>query len=336
MSEKTFEDLKPIFRPHDKIKSGIMRVDQDKCTQCGLCIENCPFKCWEMNADGFPEMVEGICCFSCYNCMVACPVDALEIVDTWTVDGGPFDQGWPEHKPPLEPRDAEGNISEWNVVERTVLERRSVRNYKDEPVSDYLIRRILDAGRFAPSGGNNQNWKFAVVTDKEFINELEQSAQAVWSAVHAQYNDDAQVVGLWEAFGGEAMPPGALEPRGIIRGMNLVAEKRLPVFLNAPCVIFVAGNNNMFNPDVQVGIAGQNMNIVAQSLGLGVCWSGFGAAGTDLNPELKQKLGFDGAWRIIAVLCVGIPKFNQKGIVKRHYRSVTWFRPGKNGPEVED
>ena len=78
------------------------------------------------------------------------------------------------------------------------------------------------------------------------------------------------------------------------------------------------------------------MNIVANSLGLGVCWSGFAAAGTELNPELKKKLGFaDGAWRIITVLCVGHPKFKQKGMVKRHYRPVNWFRPGGDGPEVE-
>ncbi|MGA3117410.1 MAG: nitroreductase family protein [Syntrophobacteraceae bacterium] len=337
MSEKTFEDLKPIFRPPG-IHPGIMKIIHEKCTKCGLCVQNCPMACfeWEKDSDDFPKMKEGnVGCFSCFNCMVACPVDAVEIVETWRVEGGPFDQGWPMQKPPLEPRDAEGNLSEWNVVERTVLERRSVRNFKAEPVSAHLIRRVLEAGRFGPSAGNNQNWKFAVVTDKAFLNELEQAAFTLWSAVHAQYHDDAQVVGLWQAFGGELMPPGAVEPRGIIRGVDCLVDKQLASFLNAPCVIFVGGNNNMFSPDVQVGIAGQNMNIVAHSLGLGMCWSGFGSIAIDLNPEMKKKLGFDGDWRIIAALCMGYPKFKQKGLVKRHYRPVTWFRQGGAGPEVE-
>jgi len=326
MSEKTFEDLRPMFRPTG-IHPGIMKVDPEKCTQCGLCIENCPFLCWEKDADDIPKMKEGnVGCFSCFNCMVACPVDAVEIVDTWHVDGGIYDHGWPEQKLPLEPRDAEGNISEWNVVERTVLERRSVRNYKDEPVSDHMINRILEAGRFAPSAGNNQNWKFTVVTEKGFLNELEQSAHAVWSSVHAQYNDDAQVVGLWQALGGEAMPPGGVEPRGLIRGLNVLVDKGLPVFLDAPCVIFIGGNDNMFGPDLQVGIAGQNMNLVANSLGLGMCWSGFASIATELNPEMKQKLGFDDGWRIVTTLCIGHPEFKQKGLVKRQYRPVTWFR----------
>jgi nitroreductase/ferredoxin-like protein FixX len=336
MSEKTFDDLKPVFRPTG-LNPGIMKVNREKCTQCGLCIENCPFACWEKDADDVPKMKdEYVGCFSCFNCMVACPVDAVEIVDTWHVDGGVFDVGWPEHKLPLEPKDAEGNISEWNVVERTVLERRSVRNFEDKPVSDHLIRRILEAGRFAPSAGNNQPWKFCVVTDQGLLDEIEQSAHAVWSAVHAQYNDDAQVVGLWQAFGGEAMVPGGVEPRGMIRGLNLVAAKELPILLNAPCVIFVGGNDNLFGPELQVGIAAQNMNLVAHSLGLGMCWSGFASMGTELNPEMKKKLGFDDGWRIITALCIGHPKFQQKGPVRRHYRPVTWFRPGGEGPEVEE
>ena len=147
-----------------------MKVDPEKCTKCGLCIENCCFSCWENDADDIPKMKEGnVGCFSCFNCMVACPVDAVEIVDTWHVDGPVFNKGWPEHKMPLEPRDAEGNPSEWNVVERTVLERRSVRNFKDEPVSDHMIRRILEAGRFAPSATNGQPWKFTVVTDPAIL-----------------------------------------------------------------------------------------------------------------------------------------------------------------------
>jgi nitroreductase/ferredoxin len=335
MSEKTFEDLKPIFRPSG-LRSGIMKVNREKCTQCGLCIENCCFSCWEKDADDIPVMKEGnVGCFSCFNCMVVCPVDAVEIVGTWHVDGGIFDRGWPEHKSPLEPRDAEGNISEWNGVERTVLERRSVRNFKDEPVSDHLIRRILEAGRFAPSAGNNQNWKFAVVTDPEFLNELELSAHYVWSSIHAQYNDEEQVAGLWQAFGGELMPVGNVEPRAMIRGLNQIQNKELASFLNAPCVIFLGASDNMIAPDLQIGIAGQNMNIVGSSLGLGVCWSGFGSIATELNPDLKKKLGFDNGWRIVNTLCIGHPKFKQKGLVKRQARPVTWFRPGGNGPEME-
>lgn len=45
--------------------------------------------------------------------------------------------------------------------------RRSIRKYKDTPVSQETLESILDAGRFAPSGCNFQPWSFLVITDTE-------------------------------------------------------------------------------------------------------------------------------------------------------------------------
>jgi len=45
--------------------------------------------------------------------------------------------------------------------------RRSVRSYTDEPVSDEILARVLDAGRLAPSANNRQPWHFIVVKDPE-------------------------------------------------------------------------------------------------------------------------------------------------------------------------
>jgi nitroreductase len=43
----------------------------------------------------------------------------------------------------------------------------AVREFTDEPVSDEVLHRILDAARFAPSGGNRQGWRVVVVRDPE-------------------------------------------------------------------------------------------------------------------------------------------------------------------------
>lgn len=47
-----------------------------------------------------------------------------------------------------------------NSLLQGILERRSVRKYSDEPVSREAVLDILDAGRWAPSGLNNQPWRF--------------------------------------------------------------------------------------------------------------------------------------------------------------------------------
>lgn len=53
-----------------------------------------------------------------------------------------------------------------------IRSRRSVRKYRKEPVTDLLINDILEAGRWAPSGMNNQPWRFVVIKDKSFKEKL--------------------------------------------------------------------------------------------------------------------------------------------------------------------
>lgn len=50
--------------------------------------------------------------------------------------------------------------------------RRSVRKFTPDPVSEDLVEKILEAGRWAPSGLNNQPWRFAIVRDSERIMEI--------------------------------------------------------------------------------------------------------------------------------------------------------------------
>ncbi len=52
-------------------------------------------------------------------------------------------------------------------TQQCIKTRRSVRKFLPVPVEFEKLGRILDAGRYAPSAGNLQNWKFIVVIDEE-------------------------------------------------------------------------------------------------------------------------------------------------------------------------
>ena len=52
------------------------------------------------------------------------------------------------------------------VILKTIKSRRSVRKFKAKTVPENLIEKILEAGRWAPSGLNNQPWRFMVL-DKD-------------------------------------------------------------------------------------------------------------------------------------------------------------------------
>jgi len=48
-----------------------------------------------------------------------------------------------------------------------VVKRRSVRKFKKDAIPEESLGKVLDAGRWAPSAGNCQPWRFLVVTDSE-------------------------------------------------------------------------------------------------------------------------------------------------------------------------
>lgn len=57
-------------------------------------------------------------------------------------------------------------------VHEAIIHRRSVRKYKDIPLSEGLIKKTIKAAIWAPSGLNNQPWKFKIVRDKKTKNGL--------------------------------------------------------------------------------------------------------------------------------------------------------------------
>jgi len=53
-----------------------------------------------------------------------------------------------------------------------IRERRSIRQFLDAPLAEDDLRTVLEAARWAPSGLNNQPWRFAVVRDSALREKL--------------------------------------------------------------------------------------------------------------------------------------------------------------------
>ena len=67
----------------------------------------------------------------------------------------------------------------------------AVRAFTDEPVDDATVASILDDARFAPSGGNRQPWRVAVVANSQLRQDLALLMQPVWD----EYLETAAVGG---------------------------------------------------------------------------------------------------------------------------------------------
>jgi len=67
----------------------------------------------------------------------------------------------------------------------TIITRRSIRKYKKRPISQEIIRKLLQAASSAPSAGNQQPWHFVILDDRKILNVIHTfhpSAKMLFSA----------------------------------------------------------------------------------------------------------------------------------------------------------
>ena len=53
-----------------------------------------------------------------------------------------------------------------------IRRRRTVRDFKPDPVPETIVRKILQAARWAPSSSNSQPWHFIVIEDRQMLAKL--------------------------------------------------------------------------------------------------------------------------------------------------------------------
>ncbi len=62
-------------------------------------------------------------------------------------------------------------------MHEAIRERRSIRKFTDAPLTERLLDEIVEMGAWAPSGLNNQPWKFITIQDKNLLNQLAQNTK---------------------------------------------------------------------------------------------------------------------------------------------------------------
>ncbi len=211
-------------------------------------------------------------------------------------------------------------------MEDIIYRRRSVRYYLEKQVPEYLVRRILEAGRFAPSAGNAQTWKFIVVQDKKMIAEMEEDVLKVCRRVKrfADYIEPGSKHKEWRAKMLMRIMPNSFHPIPFT-AMKVMGEGRVGVWHDAPTVIvLLADRRSPGDPSVDIGIAGQNMVLTAHSFGLGTCWVSFI---TPLNfyPKWKKRLGIRYPYKLVTSIALGYPRGIPDGYVPRETQAIDWF-----------
>ncbi len=111
--------------------------------------------------------------------------------------------------------------------------------------------------------------------------------------------------------------------------MDLIARGKLGLWHGAPTVILILKDvRGVGNPDLDCGIAGQNMVLAAHSMGLGTCWVSFAKPAFKYLRKWKKRFGITYPYQFVSSLAIGWPVGEPDGMVERETHGVDWYENG--------
>lgn len=265
----------------------ITGVDQQICTGCRKCVQECGF--FRINreikkAEYYDPM--GLC-FWCGHCIAVCPENAVQYEDF----------GDEPHDLSAIP-DQDLSIPFENLA-NTFHSHRSIRRYKPDPVPRDIIEKVLDAIRYAPTGGNAREFKISIISNQQQLHEL---GEGVMKTVLEE--------------------PTAKAMYGIVFEFMKKAYKN-PIYFDAPHLVVCYTNTNTGIEDIDAGIAVTYARLAAESLGLGTCWNGWTIMAFKKNPDLSRFVKAKGKhWGIFTI---GYPAVAFARTVPRPAMAVKWL-----------
>jgi nitroreductase/NAD-dependent dihydropyrimidine dehydrogenase PreA subunit len=272
---------------------SLIKVDSEKCSRDGTCVQVCPLSLLSRDREGRPQMRPAAAgyCIGCGHCVAVCPNGALDNSKS------------PVAKHTAIPEEYSPDPAQSALFLRS---RRSIRCYEDKPVPREKILKLLDIARFAPSGHNSQSISYLVVEGAENLMRLSRIV-VKWmretvklSPEFAKRYNMAAVIREEEKSGGR-----------ILRRAPLIIVAHAPADLTAA--------------PVSTMLSLEYVELFAPALGLGTCWAGYALACAQQFPAFSQFLKIPAGRTITGILMVGYPTYRYHRLPDRNPLDVAWF-----------
>jgi len=262
----------------------MIEINREACIGCGKCVSDCIGSYITLEDQ---KAVMNKECFQCGHCVAVCPKSAVSIPDYDMADVESIDTG-------------AGSVTADHLL-HMIKCRRSIRNYKHQPVEQEKLEKLIQAGRYTATAKNNQGSRFIFVQ-----NDLNKLKDCVWNNVGDLVNRP------YKEISKEFLPYAAFYKQHKEDPQNDY------LFRNAPVVVYITSDWPLDG-----GLAAQNMELMAIAEGLGLLYNGFLARISEQNQELKAWLGIEDTTIRVCML-LGYPNVLYQRSAPRKEANVIW------------
>lgn len=193
-----------------------------------------------------------------------------------------------------------------NQVLTAIKTRRSIRRYRPEQIADQELSAILEAGRYAPSGGNNQTNHFVVIQNPKVLEELKKLVAEEFAKMEV-----------------------AEDTYQSLKSAILLSKKGGYDFTyQAPTLVITANRKGYGNAMADCAVALENMMLAATAIQVGSCWINQ-LTWLDENPIIRvfvENLGITEQERICGSLALGYSAQQEAAPLERKGNRVTYIR----------
>lgn len=185
-----------------------------------------------------------------------------------------------------------------NETLEVIANRRSIRKYKPEQITDKELQQIMEAAILAPSARNQQKWHFTVVQKREIIDEMARIIKS--NALNSSEEYAAR----------------------------FMSDPEYHVFFHAPTVILVSHITGGHFIEVDCGMAMQNILLAAESLGIGSCVIGFSRflLASQVGIDLLKELGMPEGYTHLSAVALGYPDGPHPAMPPRNRDVVNYIK----------
>jgi nitroreductase len=182
---------------------------------------------------------------------------------------------------------------------KVIQDRRSVRQYTAEPVSEEHLGLILEAARQAPSGENAQPWRFIIVKDPATRKQLGAIAGGGSGRRFTAEFVTQKMQERFESLEDEAKKKAIFE--------KLTSGQVSAFLADAPVSLVVCGRKDVWDMPYDTSAAIENILLMVTALDLGACW--VIAPCIDIRDEerLKALLQVPEGVKVISIIAIGHP-----------------------------